>query len=261
MTTTSNPHRPYGWDNPRQASWPQFALWVLIGPIMISGLLAAFTPLVLVTGPFSALLVVAMGTAGGMNASAFGALSGVGAGFLVITFWNPWPWLLVALCLVAAGIAGYISTTAAARSPHFGSSPAMVAPRPVQPAAWAGAWRVVGRAARYGAISGACVGGLVWFVVLPFGALIGAAYGLVLGLLNAPVLLVVRRCWPSRAAIRWAAGATSAVLGVATLVIFESHVRVSDVAIVAPVWAGIGVLVGPRVAFGKRPKKADSTTS
>ena len=103
-------HR-YDWEHPAPPSWPQFAVWFVIGPIAVGGVLAAFTPLILLTTPVSALLVVAVGSRRGINGSVFGALSGVGVGPLLVGFlnltnsdWSPWPWLALGAVLVASGI-------------------------------------------------------------------------------------------------------------------------------------------------------------
>ena len=114
MSTTAKVRAGYGWDQPRPPSWLQFAMWVLVGPVAIAGLLAAFTPLILITGPLTALLVVAIGSKGGMNASGFGAMSGVGAALSVVAYWSPWPvWILVAT-FVIGGFAGYRAVTRSA---------------------------------------------------------------------------------------------------------------------------------------------------
>jgi len=118
-------HHRYGWEHPAPPSWAQFALWIVVGPVVIVGFLAAFTPLIVLTTPVSVLLVLGISWRFGFNASTFGALSGVGVIPVVVGFVNlhnsdfaPWPWFVVAAVLFAAGIVGYhavIKSAAGAR--------------------------------------------------------------------------------------------------------------------------------------------------
>src|SRR2546429_9968184 len=103
----------YGWDHPAPPSWPQFAGWFVVGPVLIAGLLAAFTPLVVITTPVAAALTLIISSRTGFNASLFGAISGIGLGPLVIGIVNfhesdfsPWPCLAASIVFLAGGIAG-----------------------------------------------------------------------------------------------------------------------------------------------------------
>ena len=106
----------HGWDHPARPSWRQFAVWFLVGPVAVAGLLAAFTPLVVITAPVAAGLVLAVSSRIGFNASIFGALSGVALGPLLIG-WEfvadpgstAWPWFLASGALLAGGIGGYLA--------------------------------------------------------------------------------------------------------------------------------------------------------
>lgn len=106
----------YGWDHPAPPSWPQFAGWFVVGPVLIAGLLAAFTPLIVITIPVTMGLTLIISSRTGFNASLFGALSGVGLGPLLIGVVNfhesdfsPWPWLAASVVFLAGGIAGYLT--------------------------------------------------------------------------------------------------------------------------------------------------------
>jgi len=110
------PSRPikYGWARPAPPTWRQFLLWMLVGPVLAAGIIAAFTPLIVLTLPLGALLVVAVGSRLGMNASVFGALSGLGIGPVAVGLLNlthpdaaPVVWLAVGGVLVAGGVVGY----------------------------------------------------------------------------------------------------------------------------------------------------------
>src|SRR3954469_10880812 len=121
--STPSQHR-YGWEHPAPPSWAQFAMWGVVGPIGIAGVLAAFTPLIVLTTPMSVLLVLGISRHFGFNASVYGALSGVGIGPVVVGFINlsnsgfpPWPWFGVGLVFIAGGVIGYRATIiSAARS-------------------------------------------------------------------------------------------------------------------------------------------------
>ena len=122
MTTAATTSRKPGWDVPRAPSWPQFAAWMIVGPLGIAGVLAAFTPLILITGPLTALLVLAIGRRGGFNASILGAISGLGVIPLVVACANrsgrvlsPWPWVALGIGIVGLGIGMYLVLARRAR--------------------------------------------------------------------------------------------------------------------------------------------------
>lgn len=123
----SAPTKPrYGFDQPAPPNWRFFVAWMVVGPVAIGGLLAAFTPLIVVTTPVATVLVLLIGWRGGFNASAFGALSGVGLGPVIVgcAFLAPnsggtsLPWFLVGAFFIGAGIAAYLAVISAAPRPH-----------------------------------------------------------------------------------------------------------------------------------------------
>jgi hypothetical protein len=108
----------------------QLAGWFLAGAALSSGLLAALT-----IGPVlwlvAVVLIVVTLRLGGGNASAYGALAGVGATLLYVAWlnrngpgnvcvstpteqscteeWSPWPWLAAGLLLVGVGVTALVA--------------------------------------------------------------------------------------------------------------------------------------------------------
>jgi hypothetical protein len=114
---------------PTGPSWSQFGLWAVVGPLAVAGLLAAFTPLILLTVPITALMIFGLGHRFGFNASMVGVISGLGLAPLLVAFlnrggpgsvcqvasgstsctdeWSPWPWVAAGAILVGMGVALY----------------------------------------------------------------------------------------------------------------------------------------------------------
>ena len=93
------------WVQPAPSSWTQFALWAIVGPILIAGLLATFTPLIVITTPIGGLVIWAIGSAVGVNCSVWGAVTGVGIGALALGLLSPlWFLSIVGLVLILAGV-------------------------------------------------------------------------------------------------------------------------------------------------------------
>jgi uncharacterized membrane protein len=121
--TTVKPMRQAG---KRYPSWPQFLAWALVPNLLLAGLAAAFTPLIIVVVPAAAVLVTALIVRCGVNQSAIGAIFGAGILPLVVGYlnrggpgdvctasnggsqctseWSPWPFVVVGLVLVITGV-------------------------------------------------------------------------------------------------------------------------------------------------------------
>ena len=118
MTTTMPAKRKSGWDESKPPSWAQFVAWAVIGPLAIAGFLAAFTPLIVITGPLTVLLILAVSHRSGFNVSMVGAVSGLGVGPIVVSVvilirgsGPAVPWLLLGAVLVGLGVTLYVVLT------------------------------------------------------------------------------------------------------------------------------------------------------
>ena len=129
------------------------------------------------------------------------------------------------------------------------------------PGSW---WSVLRRCLGYGGALGAGLGFLAGLPFYVFGAVygcpIGFVYGLALGLLNAPVLIAVSHLIPTRRASRIAAACVSGAAGFVTAVVPTWRLPVLVDLLVTVVWSSIGLGIGARVAFGKRPRAANSAS-
>lgn len=105
-------------------------LWILAGAILPLGLLAAFTPLILLTTPLAAVLVVAAVRLAGTGPWAWALAGGLAVPLTLVGWlnrhgpgsychvsgtatnctdlWNPLPWYGLAAVLVAVGVAGVV---------------------------------------------------------------------------------------------------------------------------------------------------------
>jgi hypothetical protein len=126
--------------------------------------------------------------------------------------------------------------------------------------------RILNRSLGYGAALGATFGtliGLAYYIVGAFlGFPIGLIYGGTVGLLNAPALVAVRHRGGTRQASRIAAAVTSGCAGAVTSLVLLRNAHAAELVLttlaITALWSAIGWAVGPRVAFGKQPKTADS---
>jgi hypothetical protein len=107
-----------------------FLAWCVVGAALPIGLLAAFTPLVLLTPLLGAPIVLLLKRGGASNTELFGLPAGLAVPLLYIGYLNrggpgdvcthtsggtdcasessPWPWLAASTVLLVVGVAGFV---------------------------------------------------------------------------------------------------------------------------------------------------------
>jgi hypothetical protein len=109
----------------RDPSWAQFVAWAAAALLVVAGLGAAFTPLIVIVGPAAGLVVGLLIYRCGANRSVLGLACGAALIPLGIAYlnrggpgtvcnstntsctqeWSPWPFLSVGLLLLVGGVA------------------------------------------------------------------------------------------------------------------------------------------------------------
>jgi hypothetical protein len=112
--------------------------------VIAAGLLAVFTPLIVIALPAAGLMVLVINRRWGITGSVVGAAAGLGAGPLVVAYLNrqgpgtvchavggsgtsctdefsPWPWLAAGVLLVAAAVGVHVALRRTARRNQVGT--------------------------------------------------------------------------------------------------------------------------------------------